>query len=116
LPKLSENDLKEAYDLVEKTNFSQDVVEKNLFKIESDEACFRLIKVEGAIEKFGNYDKCSSGKLMLDFFQFCQSHKGCFSILDDQKEQEHFPYQFIVKQLFSQTHYITLLSTSATVP
>ena len=32
---------------------------------------------------FGDFDRGSSGKLMLDFFEFCRHHSGTIKVLDD---------------------------------
>jgi hypothetical protein len=81
-------------------NFSSDICDKNLSKIENEEDCFRLIKIEGAIEKFGSYDKGGSGKLMLDFMDYCRNFFGPVQILDNRLELESFSHHYIVQNLF----------------
>ena len=96
------------------SNFTEDVCEENLLKIENGNECFRLLKVKGAVQRFGNYDKGSPGKLLFDFMEYCLQHKGPVKILDNDAGLEIFKHQYIVQNLFPDRihNYTSLISTS----
>jgi hypothetical protein len=43
-----------------------------------------MIKIEGAVKMFGDFNRGSSGKLMLDFLEFCRNFQGPVKILKNE--------------------------------
>jgi hypothetical protein len=73
-----------------------------------------MIKIEGAVKIFGDFNRGSSGKLLLDFLEFCRTFQGPVKILKSDWQLDEFNHQFIVQHLFQECGYTSLISTSVT--